>query len=84
MVTPGSSVSLPIYRGWELSLCLLEMATSYLVYNGPLLLCLGLCEWLGLVNDDRQLRQARSIMSSGKGYAVSRRGKLEGGCLGAN
>lgn len=37
-----------------------------------------------LVNDDRQLRQVRSIISSGRGYVVTRRRKLEGNPLGAN
>lgn len=52
----------------------------YLIYSGTPLLRLRLYDWVRLVND-KQLRQARDTMSSAKGYAIARMGKLEKECL---
>lgn len=73
-----------MYLSWELSLCHLETAIFQFIYSKTPSLWLELCEWVRLGNDDRQLRQARSIISSGRGYVVTRRRKLEGKPLGAN
>lgn len=42
---------------------------------------LGLREWVGLVKDDAQWRQARGTMRSRRGYAVVRKKKLEEKCF---
>lgn len=80
----GSNVPLSKYLGWKLSLRLLETTISYPIYGRRPPLRLKLCEWVQLVNDDTQLRQAGSTMSSRRGYTVARKEKLEEECLRGN